>query len=336
MFIYINKIAIPFFLIWTLFLEAANPFYERILQAKKGDYIVTEQENTCSLLRIYEKKETSLILEEISFQSNVKPKSYEKWLQDRAPGHLSWILYEIDLKTLKIIEAFSFSKQSWIKIREKENPLPLLLTLPCKKISLQDRRKIGPPPLPGEVDTRKAWSPPLIRKGIRVNTPSFLVYRIQWPCDSSPLSGKTLELYFEEKSSFAFPFWISAKGDHLSGFLKGIDSGDNLDSPHSFLPKRAPFFLEKKQKNVSEIVYLIQIPEYCLPFSLVYLGEKETLLLVEKKHFTLSVKNKEEETYFLHIFPERLPETRFSLRIIPEKYPELSIQKQETISRKNL
>ncbi len=302
-------------------LDSKNPFYKRLERAEKGDYIVTEQDKNCSLLLVHEKTDSSLILEEISFLRSSKPKDYKKWLEKKAPGHLSWILYEIHLNTLKIEEAFSFSKQGWIQIGEGENLLRDFLSLSFQEISLQDRRKIGPPPKEGEPDFRKVWTPPLIREGEKVKNPSHTAYLVMWPKDTSFLSGKNLELYFDEKSPF--PFWVEVKGDHLSGFVKGIDSGKNLISPHSFLPRRTPLFLEKKKKGLT-VTYLMQIPSYCLPFSLFVEGKEKTPLL-EKKHFLLS--NKEKETYILEFFLDSLPKESFSLIMIPEKHPELSVEK---------
>ena len=115
-----------------------------------------------TLLSIRSITPTSFILEEISVPSEQlkeRPSSWKQWVEARAPGHTSWSAIEIERKTGEILECYSFSHASWIPLSSRESLIATLLKVPLHPIPDTKRRKIGPPPQSGEIDTRKRWEP---------------------------------------------------------------------------------------------------------------------------------------------------------------------------------
>src|SRR5271157_1098825 len=73
----------------------------RLMKAQRGDYIVTESNQMISILAIRSLTPYSLILEEISAPANAlkyRPASWSEWVRERAPGHTSWSMVEINLE----------------------------------------------------------------------------------------------------------------------------------------------------------------------------------------------------------------------------------------------
>src|ERR1700690_1336291 len=73
---------------------------EKFQKAQPGDYIVTEQSKTYSLLLIRSITTSSLLLEEINVPANaidLSKTSWKEWIENKAPHHTSWLMYEIDL-----------------------------------------------------------------------------------------------------------------------------------------------------------------------------------------------------------------------------------------------
>ncbi len=225
-------------------------FKDKILKANKGDFIVTEKNNVYTLLSINDINENSITFEEVSIlKDKYKYPSFRKWIEDNAPDHSSWLMYEIDLNTYEIIEVFSFSKRAWLTLSKDDAYLCKLFSLPIKKINKRDRKKIGPRPLPGEMDTRAIWNPPMTIDSKIIEKKTIEVYKAKWPKDSTEFSNNTLELYFNENDNFAFPYWIQASSNHLTIMLKAVDSGKNLKSPKQFLPKRPPIVQTITENN---------------------------------------------------------------------------------------
>ena len=157
---------------------------QKFTQAHAGDFIVTAQEGNYSLLFIRSITADILLLEEISIpekQIDIKKVDWKKWAEDKASGHTSWTLYEIDRKSGKLIECFSYSKNGWLYLDESEQFLTKLLTLPLNAVSEKERKKIGPQPSPGESDQRSPWNPPLIVEGKKIDKPAFDVLKTKWP-----------------------------------------------------------------------------------------------------------------------------------------------------------
>lgn len=244
---------------------------DRILQGKEGDYVVTEQDKNFCLLLFKEIRKDSLLFEEICIPMHLVKKSsteWKKWLSDGAPGHTSWVQYEIDPHTLQLIEAYSFSQKGWLYLDESNHFLSQLLSLPLTQIPLEDRKKIGPSPRGDEQDRRKVWNPPMFHEGIK-STPFSEAWKTVWPQDSSLLSSCQITLYFPPISLSTFPSWIEASNGHFSYAIKIIDSGQNIVSPlKKRIPHRYPHLLKHVQKNADEVSIPIKAPSYYQSFSL--------------------------------------------------------------------
>ncbi len=237
---------------------------QRFAYAQAGDFIVTAQENNYSLLFIRSVTSDLLLLEEISVpahQVDVKKVHWKEWVSNQAPGHTSWTLYEIDRKTNKLIECFSYSKNGWLFLDESEQFLTRLLSLPLHLVPNKDRKKIGPPPINSEEDRRSLWNPPWIVEGKKIVKPSFEVLKAQWPDDNSRLSCCDIELYFAK--DFPLPYWLEIQSPHYAFKIRTIDSGHHLFSPIAGpMPHRAPHILGLVLKGVDRWKLPIKTPSY--------------------------------------------------------------------------
>ncbi len=204
---------------------------DKLIKGEVGDYIVTEQNRLCSLIRLHTLTQNKLVIEEISFPEASLPKNIKEWLTTGAKGHTSWSLIEIDLLKTTVESCFSFTKNAWLVFSDNDSFIIKILDLPLFPILEQERRRIGPPISEGP-DTRKIWNPPLFFEGKKESSPQFIPLRLTYPKDGSPLSGKRIELFFNNRNNFPFPYWgqITDESDAALKF-RVIDSGRNLSSP---------------------------------------------------------------------------------------------------------
>ncbi|MDE3045161.1 MAG: hypothetical protein KGJ02_00735 [Verrucomicrobiota bacterium] len=267
------------------FLQAAEfPLLQRLEKAKTGDYIVLEANQTTTLLAIRALSPRSIVLEEISAPSNVlkkKPASWAEWIKNKAPGHTSWSMVEIDLKDRQILECYSFSRSAWLTQSPQESLIATLLHLPLVPIKADKRRKIGSPPLDGEPDRRQIWNPPLIYNGQKLDNAIFDVYEAEWPRDGSELGGKTVCLYFDRDKHSPLPYWIQVETTHVTASMRAIDSGKNLPSRFRSLPRRVPEFVGAPVKTKSGLRLSLKSPKYYKEFEL----------------FAVDVTNREKQIY---------------------------------------
>jgi hypothetical protein len=224
-----------FILISILFFTSSLPALslgDKISQGAVGDYIVTEQNKFCSLIRVHSLEPSKLVIEEISFPYKALPSDFQKWLKTEAPGHTSWSILEINIKTNSLEKFFSFTKNAYLSFSPDDSFLLKILNLGLTPISDEERKKIGPPPKEG-FDTRKIWNPPLFFEGKKEENPQFTAFKLLYPKDGSPLSGKKIELFFNKSNnSFPFPYWGQITDDSEAALkFRVIASGRNLFSP---------------------------------------------------------------------------------------------------------
>ena len=228
-------------LLWTHFCFSFT-LKEKFENAESGSYIVTEFQNVLSLLRIHSLEGDKLYLEEINAPANsplVKKKKWEEWIQNKAPGASSWLLYEIDLKKGSITDCYSFDQKTHINLENQQSFLATLMFLTLEPITGFDRKKIGPKPQDEGSDQRKVWNPPKIVSGKKIKGTHFLAMRTKWPKDDSELSQRTIDLYFDEKEdSFPFPYWIEVGDTHNVFKLRVTDSGNCKNFPLKYMPKK--------------------------------------------------------------------------------------------------
>ncbi|MBS4169286.1 hypothetical protein [Parachlamydia sp. AcF125] len=215
--------------------EAGIYLRDNLKKAEAGDYLVTMQNKTCSLLHIHNKKGQLLTMEEISLPANKSKNidSWRTWIQDGAPGHTSWSMYSVNLSTGAIDKCFCFTKNRWCDPTPAENFLGTLLNLHLNLVPPHERKKIGGY-VAGSPGPRRIWEPRLIMDGTIIKGVSFEAWRTRWPNDGSMLSGKTIEVYVPAENTpypSYFPYWIQVSGMMGQAKLRVVDSGKGLVSP---------------------------------------------------------------------------------------------------------
>lgn len=253
-------------------------------QARMGDYIVAESGKMLTLISIRSITSKTIIIEEISAPlKNIKPQttSWPQWIKNKAPGHSSWSVLEMDLENGQILECYSFSRNAHVQISQNESLFATLLQLPLKSVHSENRRRIGPAPMPGERDFRKLWLPSLVIEGKNIQNPQFNVYETTWPNDQSELDGRQVTLYFDQEMRIPLPVWIEIETSHVNGHFHVIDSGKNLTSPLRSIPRRSPQFIGDTKKTDSGLVFSLKSPKYFQDFALFAIdvtGEEKEIL----------------------------------------------------------
>ncbi|MFI5334584.1 MAG: hypothetical protein ACHQT8_05410 [Chlamydiales bacterium] len=212
-----------FFLCFCISLSATT-LKEKLARGAAGDYIVSKQEKNLSLLRIKEITPTSLLLEEISAPlSLLNPATciWQKWIEEGAPGHSAWVIYEIDLRSGKLVTCYSPALGTWVSVDEPV--LPKMLNLSLTPTPEDRRKRIGPPPRAGEEDHRSLWTPPLVFDGKKLARPFCEALETTWPKDGTDLSQCRLVFYF--LPDFPFPCWIEASNGHFTFKIHTLASG---------------------------------------------------------------------------------------------------------------
>lgn len=227
-----------FFLIFIFQTPVFSAIYLRdnLTRAQIGDYIVTIQNKTYTLLHVFDKTAQTLTIEEISIPIKKIPShgfSWRNWVESGAPFNTSWLLYVIELSTGKIIKQFSFTKNEWSSLPDTNHLLSTLLNLRLVRVPLNQRKKIGPIPDNG-IDWRTIWQPRLVVEGKVIPGIVFDVWSARWPKDGSELAGKKVEIYIPENQELYpsyFPYWLEIRGAIGKGKIRVIDSGTRLNSP---------------------------------------------------------------------------------------------------------
>lgn len=220
-------------------IQAENVLYlrENLKRAQKKDYLVTAQNKNYTLFHIYDKKNDFITIEEITVPMNRFPRhmgSWKQWINLKAPGHTSWVMYTINLKTAQMVEFYSLSKKTWYDVNKAENFLTTLLNLRLVEIPPEDRKRVGFPPLPGMTDHRPYWQPKLVVNGQDIQGAFFNAWTTQWPKDGTDLADKTIEVYVpveNDKYPSYFPYWLQISGIIGNAKIRIIDSGTQMESP---------------------------------------------------------------------------------------------------------
>lgn len=242
---YLKKTLFLFsFIICSLFpLNAKEIYLNSVLtKAQKGDFVVILQNKSFSLLHILQSEKNSLVIEEISAPIKLKSKiqgDWKKWIQQQAPGHTSWILYELNLKNCYIDQVYSCSQKSWKKNFPQEQIFATLMNLKFTSIPAQRRKKVGPPVPGGMLDDRPFWHPPIFFEGKKVKEIESEAFFSYWPQDGSDLSGKRIEIFLISEQDLVpnyFPIWLQVSDKVGQAKFRLIDSGRELVSSHQSLP----------------------------------------------------------------------------------------------------
>ncbi len=221
------------FIITILSISFLNAFSlkDKIINGTAGDYVVTEQGGTSSVLLIRELTPTHLLMEEIdvpTFSRKSSSLSWKDWIANGAPGHTAWIAYKINLSQNKLEECYSYSLMAYLATNDPYHFLPRLLSLSLQKTAPDQRKRIGPPPAAGEEDRRSIWYPTVVVEGEKLEKASITAWKTKWPSDGTLIADCEIELYF---SSAPFPVWIEVRSPHYKASLRAIDSGHSMKSP---------------------------------------------------------------------------------------------------------
>ncbi|MCF7853012.1 MAG: hypothetical protein K9M07_07225 [Simkaniaceae bacterium] len=257
-----------FFLFALLFplLGYSLTLMEKLQNAHQGDYVVTLMSKNYSLISIHTKTDDSIIFEEISVpvSSMEKAPDWKNYVLQKAPKAISWILYEIDLKTGKMIESYNVLGGYFLDLSSFDSVLAKLMHLTLETVKESERRRIGVSSSLSGFDTRKIWNPPLVFERKKEKSPQFSVYHATWPEDATILSGKTVELYFDrQRSHFPFPMWMQIKDASDTSFkVPSVDAGHSMPTTMTNMPRRLPYFYDKVIQSKETIIIKISIPSY--------------------------------------------------------------------------
>lgn len=214
---------------------------QKFEEAQIGDFFVTEQNKNISFLHIYDKKDQTLMLEEVSIAAAGFPRGmdWKQWFEKGAPQHGSWTISQVDLNTGKFLDSYSFTHNGWIDLSEDMNFLTTLMNLPFERESDQERKKVGLPPGYGKPDHRALWTPRVNFEGNCLKHVPFTVWKARWPNDGSELARKMVEVYLPEKMEGSnyptyFPYWVEIDGKIGSAKVRIISSGKGAISPKTF------------------------------------------------------------------------------------------------------
>lgn len=208
-------------------------------RAERGDYIVIAQGRNYTLFHVFDKQKESLTIEEVTIPTILATEivhSWKSWLASNAPQHTSWVIYEIDLAKGCFYDYYSFTKNCWLAIDERDNFLQTLLKLSLYKVPSHLRRKVGHAPRGNESDKRSYWQPKMVVEGSIVPGVSFDAYYAKWPEDGGVISGKAIEIYLPQDSTHFpayFPYWLQVKGLVGPAKVRVVDSGKGAISPKS-------------------------------------------------------------------------------------------------------
>lgn len=199
--------------------------------AHVGDFIVTSQNKNYTILLIDNINQSEITIEEITVPTHritLKGFSWKNWISMNAPGHTCWVRYVIDTSSGQMKEYFSYTKNGWYTLQDSDNFLTTLLNLKLRKVSIKERKKVGPPPPSQVTDKRPYWQPKLVFEGQTVPGVTFDAWRTFWPKDSSDLSGKIIEVYVPQNPGAYpayFPYWLQVSGIVGKAKVHIIDSG---------------------------------------------------------------------------------------------------------------
>lgn len=224
-----------FVLLIPFFIKAENiTLSVGLKNAITGQYLVFEQEKMATLFRVVEKREGSLLFEEVSIPLHSFCRmglSFREWYERGAESNTSWTLSEIDLEKGLLLRCYSFTQEKWTQ-KENVNPfLTTLFSLNFEETPPTRRKKAGPTPGFGKPDLRPLWQPRLIREGALIPSAPFSAYSSSWPNDSSEMANMRVEIYLPsnpDSSPSFLPYFLEVQGKITRSKMRVIDSGSSL------------------------------------------------------------------------------------------------------------
>jgi len=203
------------FFLLTLFLSPlfGGTLIDYLSSLQKGEIVVYQFRQSVSAVCV-EESALRILTTTSDTAAREGYSSWLDWVNDGAPGFLND--ETIGLKNGKIerIKALSSDRLAWFITLLQLNLVPL---------PLEQRRRAGPPPRPGERDFRPIWQPKIIVHSKVIESKSE-AFTAQWPKDSSPMADRELVLYFPVSAQAvqALPYRIETRS--ASYFVQVIDS----------------------------------------------------------------------------------------------------------------
>ncbi len=208
---------------------------ERMEGAQSGDYLVTFQNRSCTLLLVREAGDERILFEEVTLpMRGAQALQWRTWLEQGAPGHSSWIVYAIDRKTSGTVSTYSYSRRGWLDPAQSGQFFSTLLNTRFSPVPDGRRRRVGA--LGVRAAQRAIWNPPLVFEGDRHRDVPFDAWEATWPTDGSALAGRHLTIYLpHSEGDFPgyFPYWLEVSPALLESKLRVVDSGRGLFSPQT-------------------------------------------------------------------------------------------------------
>jgi hypothetical protein len=179
---------------------------EKTSDLAKGDEIVFDFHQSIAVVHVLSSSSENIQLRVATATKDVLTRenlpSWHVWLQKGAPDASSDETLFIHAKKTSILESEETKRAKW---------LITLLTLELTPIPDSERRRTGPPPMPGEIDLRPTFNPKIIVQGRKIESKSN-AFSARWPADTSELSSRLLIMYFPTSSTavMEFPYWIES------------------------------------------------------------------------------------------------------------------------------
>lgn len=208
--------------------------------AREGDFIVTAQNKTYTVLLIDQILPQAIAIQEVTVplpRINLSGFSWKNWIEQGAPGNTCWVRYVVDTESGKMQEYFSYTKNGWYAVPEGDNIISTLLNLKLRKVPLEERKRVGPTPPSAVTDRRPYWQPKLIFEGREISGVAFNEWRTFWPKDGSDLSGKIIDVFVPQETGVYptyFPYWLQVSGIVGKAKVRIVDSGRGVK------PRTAP------------------------------------------------------------------------------------------------
>jgi hypothetical protein len=211
----------------------AGTLADEFQKASLGDFVILRQPKLITCLRIADRTDSEIIIEEVTGQEEgFTSSNVGAWLQKK-PYLVSWTATCVDRKSGKVRAFFTHTGSQWMETEARLSFLPALLSLPLGPMPLDLRKRIGVPPEADEHDTRKLWLPRIVVDGKELSHPEIEVFRVTIPREYEELAGRHVTLYIPrapEALSY-FPYWVEVGSGIGKVKLQAIDSGRGLMEP---------------------------------------------------------------------------------------------------------
>lgn len=321
------------------FLSASQEMFlkDNFSKAKPGDYIVTMYNKSFTVLHIFSKENDSLIIEEVTVPMHRfpkgKPASWNQWYQGGGEHHTSWVMYDVDLRSAKIREYYSFSRRGWLELNETDSIFSTLLSLPFELVEKKNRKKQGPAPAPGDLDRRSIWNPRMVVNGRKIDNVPFNAWKTRWPKDGSDLAGKAIQIYLPEENDIYpsyYPYWLQVHDALGTAKVRVVDSGSKLKSPMKSLPRRPPEILNHGEYTDTGLRITLKSPSYYQDFMLLALPDKSLYNHpISLKCDTVREKSSSVTTVtalFEELESKLMKQANYRFLIIPKDYDEVWVE----------